>query len=278
MLKKTFQTLSLMLAVVVLIGCTTKHVSMMKPIIYTEDKAKVLFYREGIAADKPVTLMVKDRVVGVIKGNQYLEASVCSGAFPVRVFTRAGDTMSEKSSEVNVQDKATVFVLTDTTAAPKVVTDVTKEKITEGKVEGTYAVNRYVPKCLRYIDISADVLFAFDESILSLRGEEELRKLADVLKKEAVQTESIVVEGHTDRLGSAQYNDKLSLARAETVMNYLKLQGIDTPMTPRGMGESIPVTDGCPSITQREKLHECLQPDRRVRIELVGKTYKALSE
>lgn len=277
-MRRYIQALSLIFIVLIVSGCGAKHVSKLDPIIYTDDKALVLFYQDA-SNDRPVTLMVQDRIVGVIKGNQYLEASVCAGKFPVRVSTRVGDKMYEKSITVDTTDKSTLFIQADTTtqiATPKVIATSAKDTITKGKSEGTYAVNRFVPSCLKYIDISADVLFAFNSATLSPRGQEELAKLASVLKAEAVKTERMVIEGHTDRIGSDAYNNKLSLARANSVISFLKSQGVTTPMSPRGMGKSMPVTDGCHGVTPAAKLQECLQPDRRVRIELIDKSYNAI--
>jgi len=277
MTKRFTQAIGLLFIGLMIGGCGASQVSKLEPIIYTDNKGKILFYQEG-SNDRPVTVMVQDRIVGVIKGNQYLEASVCDGNLPVRISTRVGDKMYEESIVVDVPSKTTLLVLADTAttvAQPKVINS-TKDEIIKGKKEGTYVVNRSAPDCLRYIDISADVLFAFNSSTLTPKGKAELTKLANTLKAETVQVERMVIEGHTDRIGSVAYNNQLSLARANSVINYLKSQGITIPMTPRGMGKSVPVTDGCYGVAPGIKLHECLQPDRRVRIELVGKTQTAI--
>ena len=54
----------------------------------------------------------------------------------------------------------------------------------------------------------------------------------------------VVVEGHTDSVGSEAYNQKLSERRAEAVKRYLVAQGIDgSRVTMRGYGKSKPVAD-----------------------------------
>ncbi|MDD2653027.1 MAG: OmpA family protein [Sulfurimonas sp.] len=278
MRKRYIQVVGLIFAVFLINGCGAKHVAKLDPIIYTHDKAQILFYRDA-SSDRPVTLMVEDRIVGVIKSNQYLETSVCSGKFPVRISTRVDDKMYERNTTVDVPSKSMLYIFVDTTkqlAEPKVVNISSKENITKGKSKGTYVVNRYVPNCLKYMDISADALFAFDSSSLRPEGKEKLTKLAEVLQAKSVQAEQMIIEGHTDRIGSVAYNNKLSLSRAQSVISYLKSQGVTTPMVPRGMGKSTPVTDGCHGVTPTEKLKECLQPDRRVRIEFVGKSYNAI--
>jgi len=52
----------------------------------------------------------------------------------------------------------------------------------------------------------------------------------------------VSVEGHTDSIGSASYNQKLSLKRAKSVVAYLVSQGIEpSRLKPVGMGESNPI-------------------------------------
>jgi len=82
----------------------------------------------------------------------------------------------------------------------------------------------------------------------------------------------IIAVGHTDRLGSDAYNQKLSERRAASVKTYLVSKGIDANRVyTEGKGEKNPVTkaDQCPG-PKSKKVIECLQPDRRVDIELIG--------
>ena len=53
---------------------------------------------------------------------------------------------------------------------------------------------------------------------------------------------SVVIEGHTDSVGSNDFNLGLSQRRAESVRSYLLRQGVDpSRVTTQGMGESVPV-------------------------------------
>lgn len=125
----------------------------------------------------------------------------------------------------------------------------------------------------RRVSFSADSLFAFDSSDVRPDGKAELDKLAKDLSD--TQFDVITVEGHTDRLGSPTYNQRLSVRRAETVKAYLVSSGgIDAnKISATGKGESTPVTqpDDCKGIKARAKLIDCLQPDRRVDVEVTGK-------
>ncbi|MFV0284648.1 MAG: OmpA family protein, partial [Castellaniella sp.] len=82
--------------------------------------------------------------------------------------------------------------------------------------------------------------------------------------------DAIELEGHTDRLGSESYNQRLSQARAETVQRYLRSRGVQAPMTAVGRGESQPVTTGCQGNRASQQLIACLQPDRRVVVRITG--------
>ena len=83
---------------------------------------------------------------------------------------------------------------------------------------------------------------------------------------------SVVVLGYTDRIGSEQYNQKLSEQRAQSVVDYLVSKGIPADkISARGMGKADPVTGStCDNVKARAALIECLAPDRRVEIEVKG--------
>jgi OmpA-OmpF porin, OOP family len=118
-----------------------------------------------------------------------------------------------------------------------------------------------------------DTLFKFDKS-----GSEDmlpggLQRLADVAQRlrayKSIQTLTVV--GYTDRLGSDDYNDKLSEARAKTVQTYLESLGVkSSSAVSQGKGKREPVSKDCSTTTSREQQIVCLQADRRVTIEVTG--------
>jgi OOP family OmpA-OmpF porin len=93
------------------------------------------------------------------------------------------------------------------------------------------------------------------------------------------QFDVITVTGYTDRIGSHAYNMKLSMRRAESVKSYLVVAaGIPADkVTARGADGEDPVTkpDECPGQRRTPKLIACLQPDRRVDVEVVGTRLQA---
>ncbi|MDB5828464.1 MAG: putative outer membrane protein OmpA family [Variovorax sp.] len=121
--------------------------------------------------------------------------------------------------------------------------------------------------------LSADALFAFDKSgakdILPA-GLKELNALASQLKGNYKRLDTVTVIGHTDRLGSSSYNKSLSIARAATVRDYLVTQGLpQSSLRAFGVGETQPVTQ-CADSLGRVELIACLQPNRRVELEVTG--------
>jgi OmpA-OmpF porin, OOP family len=124
----------------------------------------------------------------------------------------------------------------------------------------------------RRVSFSADSLFAFDKSMVRPEGKMALDTFAGELK--GTNYDVISVEGHTDRLGTAAYNQKLSAERADAVKSYLVSSGgVDsTKISATAKGETQPVTqaDDCKGNKATAKLIACLQPDRRVVVEVTG--------
>ena len=120
------------------------------------------------------------------------------------------------------------------------------------------------------ITIAADALFDFDKATLRPEGKAKLDEL--VAKSKAIKLEVILVVGHTDRIGSDSYNQKLSERRAAAVKSYLVSKGIEANRVyTEGKGEKQPVTgDKCKGNKATKELKACLQPDRRADIEIIG--------
>lgn len=120
------------------------------------------------------------------------------------------------------------------------------------------------------VTLSADALFDFDKADLRPEGKAKLDKLVADIK--GIKLEVIIGVGHADRFGTDAYNQKLSEKRAEAVKAYLVSKGIEANRVyAEGKGKKQPVTkpDQCKG-PKSKKTVECLQPDRRVDIEVIG--------
>jgi OOP family OmpA-OmpF porin len=120
------------------------------------------------------------------------------------------------------------------------------------------------------INFSADALFDFDRAALKPEGKAMLDDLTRVLQ--GAKYEVILAIGHADRIGSAAYNQKLSVRRADAVKKYLTDKGIaPNRVYAEGKGETQPLTKPADCKGKQGKaLIACLQPDRRVDVEVTG--------
>jgi len=117
--------------------------------------------------------------------------------------------------------------------------------------------------------LSADGLFDFGKSTIKKEGKTALDGI--VAKLKGKKLDKLTVTGHTDRFGSAKFNQNLSQKRADAVKAYLAGKGVEkTKIMTTGKGSSMPVTkaDQCAG-KKTAKVVACLAPDRRVEIEAV---------
>ena len=122
------------------------------------------------------------------------------------------------------------------------------------------------------INLSADALFKFDQSAtkdLLPKGRAQLDELAQKISSGYASISGLKVIGYTDRLGGEAYNQRLSLARANTVKAYLQTHGITAPITAEGRGKQDQI-EACTGVKPQAALIACLQPNRRVDVEVKG--------
>lgn len=131
--------------------------------------------------------------------------------------------------------------------------------------------NQELAELPEVIELSADALFSYNGSQttdLLPEGLTELRNLANSLNDSYSKIHKITVTGHTDRIGSETYNYNLGLQRAETVKQIFIQNGVsELIIEAKSLGEVQPKTNYC-NFTKKVALIECLQPDRRVVIEI----------
>lgn len=151
--------------------------------------------------------------------------------------------------------------------APAPVAPVVAPEPTPAPVVAPVAPPPPAPK-FEKVTMAANELFAFDSANLA----PEQPKLDDMAKllNDDKSVNNVVITGHTDRLGSDKYNQKLSERRAEAVKAYLVSKGIDgSRLTAQGKGKSQPVVQCNDKKMKRPDLIKCLEPNRRVEIDQV---------
>ena len=106
-----------------------------------------------------------------------------------------------------------------------------------------------------------DVLFDTGKADLRSPAREALAKLSGIILN--YPELKLDIEGHTDSTGSDELNQKLSEQRAESVLQYLLIQGLtDSHLSARGLGKSMPVADNSTAAGR--------QKNRRVEIVVSG--------
>jgi OOP family OmpA-OmpF porin len=106
-------------------------------------------------------------------------------------------------------------------------------------------------------------LFDFDKSDLKPKGKEQIKAYREQAKEVLSRSDKIRVTGHTDNIGTADYNLALSQRRADTVAEYLKSLGVDpAKLEVKGEGLVRPMFDN--------RTMEGRVKNRRVEIEVFG--------
>jgi OOP family OmpA-OmpF porin len=126
------------------------------------------------------------------------------------------------------------------------------------------------PKKPAITNLASTELFEFNKAVLTPDARVKLDNEVVAKLKDLKDVRYIIVNGHADRLGSPQYNQRLSEKRAEAVRAYLVSKGVDAAKVETlGFGKTLPVK-ACPDQKDRKGLIACLADNRRVVVEVQG--------
>lgn len=280
------------------IGGNKEAVAPMAPT--SPQEAVAVIYRKADPSAVPALILVNDQVVGSLRPGAYVQARVCPGD-RIGVAPATGQAGAVPAYQtVGASAGETVYLDVSAASAGGLRANLVESAKAHQELTGewakSYLVSRYVPRCepakvaqpmpapvvvapppvvLERVQLQADALFAFGRSGLDdihAEGRKALDDLARSIRERGVQVERLRIVGHTDRLGSAVYNQQLSLARALTVQQYLQQSGLRIAMDTQGRGSAEPVTRDCKGSRTTPSLVACLQPDRRVAVELLGQS------
>jgi len=111
------------------------------------------------------------------------------------------------------------------------------------------------------VTYAADTFFDFDKYVIKPEGKAKLDDLVD--KTKGIALEVIIAVGHTDNIGSVEYNQGLSERRANAVKDYLVSKGIEkNRVYTEGKGLKNPIASNSTA--------EGRAKNRRTEIEVVG--------
>lgn len=96
------------------------------------------------------------------------------------------------------------------------------------------------------------VYFDFDSDVIKKDQFNKLNRAAELMQ--SLSQFSIILEGHTDQVGEAKYNESLSSRRAKNVLEYLKQKGVDvSKLQTNAQGASQPVSKS-PELNRRVEI------------------------
>ena len=111
------------------------------------------------------------------------------------------------------------------------------------------------------VKFNSAILFDTDKSDLKAASKSDLTEFANVLKE--YKDTDLIIEGHTDSTGKKDHNKKLSVKRADAVIDYLASAGVQRDrMTGRGYADEMPVGDNSTA--------DGRQANRRVQIQIAA--------
>jgi OOP family OmpA-OmpF porin len=174
---------------------------------------------------------------------------------------KAGDTAIGCQCDPDVVDKGACAPAAAKEAAPATPA---------APVAAPVAVAAAPKKCDFSAVLQADSTFGFNQATLTKTAREALDKNVIAKLGGCASISSVIVTGHTDRLGTQAYNQKLSEKRAESVLAYLQSKGVKADhVDTMGAGKTQPI-QSCDDKLGHKKLVACLAPNRRVTVDVKG--------
>jgi outer membrane protein OmpA-like peptidoglycan-associated protein len=125
----------------------------------------------------------------------------------------------------------------------------------------------------RELSFSYDALFDLDKSKLSEmkpQGRQRVEQFAKLLRNEYSEPPKLVVTGYIDRIEPPHAQEKLALNRAEAVAEILKQSGIRQELITVQSNSSAESVANCPATNATPELIRCLQPYRRIKVQVIG--------
>lgn len=136
--------------------------------------------------------------------------------------------------------------------------------------ETSAVVPTTIARCDFSVILQNDQTFAFGQSTLNNQAHARIKH--DVIDRlsHCSTIESVVITGHTDRIGSTTANQRLSEQRANAVAVFLQKTNTSLPITIIGAGSTNPVSDCNAKMSKKQQIN-CLAPNRRVEVQVKGK-------
>lgn len=261
-----------------------------------KQQTRLIFYRGNNSSFKGgASIYFNGRYHTTVERNAYSvlcvnPGSVNLGVKPVLVGRKVKDGFDSVST-VELQGGRNLYVRVDEERVIKVLQPVNEaEALAElaGTREQIHTISRVTPGqvcrtavaetpkpivVVQTITLAADALFDFagsDRKALGVQGRVVLDNLIANVRANYTNVDHMDVIGHADPIGSEVQNDRLSYERAQTVRDYLQVNGMQsTRITAQGRGASVLVETNCGRTATATDI-ACNSPNRRVTVEISG--------
>ena len=180
-----------------------------------------------------------------LTGDGSNRSAAMTDALVLGVYTLRSEKVCELSLGNTTLDKRVVTTCVFDQRQPVILrADLSAETIAfRGRFEGAYDFEPYTPPKVITIALDSSVMFDTGKSTIKPEARQVLEEAAQRIRK--FEGASVLVSGHTDNVGSAASNQKLSAERAAAVQEYLVAQGgvAAGSLRTQGFGASQPVAD-----------------------------------
>lgn len=112
------------------------------------------------------------------------------------------------------------------------------------------------------VDTALPIWFEFGRAEFSAEGQKAVDEVVEMLRSRSA-SQPVKLVGHTDEVGDAEFNRRLSFKRAERVRNYIVSRGVTVPIKVEGRGEDEPYL---PDGTSDYSTDELARMSRRVQL------------
>ncbi|MCW9699272.1 MULTISPECIES: OmpA family protein [unclassified Avibacterium] len=290
-----YQKLAWVLFPLALTGCSTQKLTWVdtKNVPYSNDvpegRSSIVVYRQSDVIDGPtINVYINSEYLASLQPNAYRQETVCAENQKIYgEFTHQDPGYQAKEREGNFYDLAvnqvSFFKVANVNGRPTII-QVSEEQAKadlNGMPKQTHTLSRVdhlkeCPKVLKKFNLEASALFKFDRSDYANmlpKGKQEIVAIAKEIKQMPDKIGDVTVIGYTDPEGNANYNQKLSVKRAETVKKALVSEGVNASFVKfEGRGESQPLVADCKVRYPKNTIarRACDQPNRRVSIVVHG--------
>lgn len=248
-----------------------------------ENQSLAVFYRQADVTDPAVNVYVNSDYQASLLPNAFTPVAVCADKNLFSASYSSNQQFGNRTNGVKytLPVNQVTYVKVGQGSDGKITLTRMESGVAEQEIAKLPKENQTLPRVaaptncgapvIAAVELDASALFAFNKFTYNDILPEGRKDIADFAEKVQGLTNvsGIKVSGHTDPMGTAQYNQELSNKRANTVKLALEKAGVTKPIQAQGFGETEPVVTSYGDLRGAAQV-KCNQPNRRVEIAVYG--------